>query len=473
MLLVHVHNTYALERGYIIHILMHDFLGLDTQLLIEERKDVLIEDAANKGRTLRIVDILFQTPENQWLTWDSLPKQPLPIWNIVNNCQHIPMVSNSIPVIYGCNPSQNGLTKSYIVDDKDGLYLGLDIFGSAFFMLTRYEEYVKPDRDQHCRFPASASLSWQEGFLERPIINEYIEILWYCIKTLWPNLERKKHFFKTILSYDVDIPFAQLDTNIAELIRSSGADILKRKSLALALQRANTWQAIKRGDYKQDQNYTFDRIMDISEKNSLKSAFYFKTGCTNPCYDYPYDIGHPYMRQLLRDIFQRGHEIGLHPSYGTYLSLEQIKAEFNKLRQVCDEEGIDQLTWGGRQHFLRWQVPTTWRNWAESGLNYDSTLAYAEQAGFRCGVCYEFQVFDLKQQKKLSLVERPLIIMDVSVTRNKDKWFLESDIFDYMNNLRQICRKYKGYFTLLWHNDNLDTAQMWEIFEGLAGGAYV
>jgi hypothetical protein len=450
---------------------MHDFLGLEIQLFIEERKDVLIE-GTNKGRTLRIADILFETPENQWLTRDSLPKQPLTIWNIVNNYRDIPMVSNRLPVIYGCTPFQNGLTKGCIADDEDGLYLGLDIFGSAFFMLTRYEEYVKPDRDQHCRFPAGASLAYQEGFLDRPIINEYMEILWCCIKNLWPNLERKKYSFKTMLNHDVDIPFSQFGTNIVQLIRSSGADILKRRSVVLALRRANAWKAIKRGDYKQDPNYTFDRIMDISEKNNLQSAFYFKTGCTNPCFDCPYDIDHPNMRQLIRDIYKRGHEIGFHPSYETYLDPEQTKAEFSKLRQICDEEDIQQCTWGGRQHFLRWQVPTSWRNWAEAGLNYDSTLTFPERAGFRCGICYEYPVFDFKHRQKLSLAERPLIIMDVSVTRNKDKKFSVYDTFDYMNNLRRICRQYNGDFTLLWHNDNLDSAQLWEIFEGLAGGAY-
>lgn len=276
-----------------------------------------------------------------------------------------------------------------------------------------------------------------------------------------------------MLSHDVDVPWAQVGTGMAQLIRSCGGDILKRKSPFRALQRARAWQAVKEGAYRQDQNYTFDRIMDISEKNSVKSAFYFMTGCTNPGYDHPYAIEHPYIRQLLRDIFQRGHEIGLHPSYDTYLSPEKTRAEFQKLRQVCTAEGIQQDTWGGRQHFLRWQVPTTWRNWAEAGLHYDSTLSYSDQAGFRCGICYEYPVYDLMQQQKLTLVERPLIVMDVSVTRNTDKQFTGKDIFDIINSLRQRCRKVNGDFTLLWHNDNLDTAQMWKIYEELAGGAYV
>lgn len=472
MLLIHVHNSYLPERRYIVNTIMHNFLGLDFQLIVEPRNDVLIEDnAVNTPRALHVADILFQTPEKKWLKPDSLPRQPLNRWNI-RNCPDL-LVVNQLPVIYGKKPSHNGLSPSYIAPVNNELHLGLDLFGSAFFMLTRYEEYVKPDRDRHGRFPARASLAGQEGFLERPIINEYIEIFWLCLKTLWPQLKRKKFFFQIMPSHDVDIPFAQLDASITQLIRSTCADIIKRKSALLACQRVGSWHTVKKGDYKQDQNYTFDRIMDICEKYGLKNAFYFKTGSTNSCYDYPYPIDHPYMRQLLREIFQRGHEIGLHPSYETYMNTYQITAEFNQLRQICEEEGIQQYGWGGRQHFLRWQVPLTWRSWAEAGLNYDSTLTYSEQAGFRCGICYEFPVFDLEKREELPLMERPLIIMDVSVTRNQDRWFTAADMFNHMHNLRQICRKYNGAFTLLWHNDNLYSAEMWEIFEGLAGGADV
>ena len=62
-------------------------------------------------------------------------------------------------------------------------------------MLTRYEEVVNNDPlrilDAHERFPATASIAYKENFLHRPVVNEYFEILWYCIKELVPHLEKK------------------------------------------------------------------------------------------------------------------------------------------------------------------------------------------------------------------------------------------------------------------------------------------
>jgi hypothetical protein len=40
----------------------------------------------------------------------------------------------------------------------------------------------------------------------------------------------------------------------------------------------------------------------------------------------------------------------------------------------------------------------------EAGIDYGSTLSYADHAGFRCGVCYEYPAFDIKKRKQLKLI---------------------------------------------------------------------
>ena len=55
---------------------------------------------------------------------------------------------------------------------------GVDVFGGAFLMLTRYEEVVVPTRDSYGRFPASASVAHREGFLGLPVVDVYVELRW-------------------------------------------------------------------------------------------------------------------------------------------------------------------------------------------------------------------------------------------------------------------------------------------------------
>jgi hypothetical protein len=51
---------------------------------------------------------------------------------------------------------------------------------------------------------------------------------------------------------------------------------------------------------------------------------------------------------------------------------------FARLQRVAEAAGVRQDEWGGRQHFLRWATPDTWRDWEAAGLSHDSTLAYSE-----------------------------------------------------------------------------------------------
>lgn len=360
---------------------------------------------------------------------------------------------------------EDPLPNSLVESGEDIVKINFDILGSIFYILTRAEEIANPTRDEHGRFLAKASHAYQNGYLHRPVVDEYIEILWACMKRLWPRLERKKREFRMILSHDVDVPFAEAFSSPSRVLRSFGGDILKRKDPQRAVNRIGNWIATRRGDFKRDTNYTFDRIMDISEKQGLQSAFYFKTACTNPEFDCHYSIDHPYVRQMLREIHERGHEIGFHPSYETYRDPVQTRKEFDKLLQVCEEEGIRQDAWGGRQHYLRWEAPTTWRNWAEAGLNYDSTLSYADCTGFRCGTCHEFPVFDLEKGQELPLIERPLVVMEGSLFGGKYMNLPHEEAFVHAKKLKDQCRKYSGAFTLLWHNSSFQSERDWEMYE--------
>src|SRR5690606_37053476 len=138
---------------------------------------------------------------------------------------------------------------------------------------------------------------------------------------------------------------------------------------------------------------TFDWLMSVSEKNNLTSAFYFICGRTDESKDALYEPDHPIIKKIMLEIYKRGHEVGLHPSYNSYNNPEQIKSEAQRLKKVCKELGIKQSQWGGRMHSLRWSHPTTLQAWNDAGMSYDSTLGYADQPGFRCGTCHDYTGF--------------------------------------------------------------------------------
>lgn len=64
----------------------------------------------------------------------------------------------------------------------------------------------------------------------------------------------------------------------------------------------------------------------------------------------------------------------VHPSYQASFDAEVWQQEFARL---CAATNGIPIT-GGRQHYLRFRAPDTWRMWEKAGLAYDSTLSYAD-----------------------------------------------------------------------------------------------
>jgi len=444
-LILRVPHNCINERRYIYDLLLKDFLGLSYEWVFEARNNIAITCTDDREIHLLMDDSFFQLPEEQWLRPESLPVQPLAFINFNDFGLGITL-ENATPIIYGINP----IGRPIIEINNDGMTLGVDVFGSAFFMLSRYEEAVKDNQDEHHRFPATASLAWQEGFLERPIVNEYLEILWTCLRKLWPGLQRKQRKSRFILSHDVDVPLATAFTKTSRILKSLAADIFLRKDIDLLLRRARGWCYALQGNFEHDVNNTFEMLMHISESLGIKSVFNFKTG-VNSEHDEYYNISHPWVHNLLYTIVSRGHEIGFHPSYNSFADISLLKMEWTRLLQVCEECGIHQPLWGGRQHYLQMQIPETWQMWEEIGLDYDSTLGFADRVGFRCGTCYEYPAYNVSKRNALNLKERPLIAMDRSLFEYMK--LPEEAITNRLVILKKTCDRYQGDFTLLWHNN--------------------
>jgi hypothetical protein len=465
MLLVKHPETYAPERRYIFDVILGEFLGLAWEGRTEPREDVEISVAEiSDGQRLTVADGLFRTPEHDWLSERSLPSRPLSSCTLDRATINPTLVDPVLPVIYG-HELANG---SHCTQTETGLALGVDIFGSVFFQLSRYEEIALQVRDEHDRFSAGAALAIGEGFVGRPLVNEYVEVLWAALVRLWPRLQRRRREFSERLSHDVDWPLHRAGSPL-RIAKTVIGDLLYRRDAGLALTRLQGALANVRGDPANDPYNTFDLIMDLSERRGLRSAFYFMAGKTDARFDGTYSLEDPWIRGLMGRIHKRGHELGLHPSYGSFRDASIISAEHLALVRTCQRLDIEQAEWGGRQHFLRWENPATWRAWEQAGLAYDSSLGFSQHRGFRCGTCFEYPVFDLVARKRLRLRERPLVVMDIALLTHTVA--SEDEKLAEIEALRSRCRLFGGEFTMLWHNSRLTSRRAKSLYTAALAGA--
>ena len=147
-------NNNVEERKYIISVLFKDFLHTEppqievadtdcTTLLYDDKKIVFRDHFWNAHpEPLSYLDIR-NLPEPRFIKSKTYHDGIEDIPTIYDNKYEIPIVLGNkeyeIPVLYGndkCKIEHDGPTNT--------ITCGIDIWASAFFMLTRWEEYVNP-----------------------------------------------------------------------------------------------------------------------------------------------------------------------------------------------------------------------------------------------------------------------------------------------------------------------------------------
>lgn len=425
------------EKTYCFQVLLGEMLGLDYTLRVREGASHYVLRLPN-GAALEVEDHFFGRfraggDAPTYLQMGALPTD-------VRSVEAPFPGLGDIALLYG-NPRFSF--------DNQQIVCGVDLFAATFFMLSRWEEHVRPERDQHGRFPAAASTALRHGFLDRPVVDEWAALLGRMLERLGYRWQRPRRQYALDFSCDVDHP------------RLWWSPWGRLRSLAGSLRRERPGQALaywlKNHVFQARDPYdVFDDWMGRLERAGWRGQFNFlgERAADSDCY---YPLGHPFVQDLVQKIAQRGHVVGFHPSYEAHEDAGQFGRELESLRR-CLPAPVQ----SGRQHYLRFSAPDTWRRWAEAGLLEDGTLGYAEAEGFRCGMCRDFPVFDFLRRETLPLRERPLVAMDVTLAHYQG-YDPETGLARLLALQAQV-QKHAGSFSLLWHNSSWNSPE-WQAWQ--------
>ncbi|MCS6982512.1 MAG: polysaccharide deacetylase family protein [Flavobacteriales bacterium] len=428
------------EREYILEVFFRHYLGLSyTVEYLPEGSEPCWIIRMDDGPEIVVEDHFFsRIPQGR----DYREASRIPTTVVRAKLPMTP--EEDIPVVYG---------RPFLEVGAPSVRCGVDIFSSAFFMLSRWEETVLPDRDDYQRFPGSSSVAYKQGFLLRPIVNEYLELLKNMLRSVAPAIQFKKHTFQQRVSCDVDL------LRYNHLRKIAGAIIKYRsfKKLKKSLENLRRWKN------PLEENMFF--IAKLNEGLGQRVEFNIIPLSTGP-HDEPINYRSASKRKLLSQLAERGHLIGFHPGFNTSDNPELFAQSVARYRQILENIHYPFSDVGGRQHFLKWSHEITPQLWEAHGFSYDSTLGYADRAGFRCGTCWPFPVFDIFRKKTLRLMEVPLIVMEYTVIKYENLEY-SAEALSRFFYLKSVTKKYDGVFTFLWHNSHFETEKDFEFYEAI------
>lgn len=365
---------------------------------------------------------------NSYGTPESLPKLPL-------------SEIDGVPLLFG---------EPVVERRGDVLVVKADIIASAYFLLTRYEEWIRHDvRDEHGRFPGKQSLPYRAGFIDRPVVDEYAALLRKWAGQVGVNLPEPKRKFSALLTHDVDT--LGIRPRPLQPLRSIASGLLGRQPWRRALRNAAAAAGFARDPYDNiEEVVRLDRrLADQCAGNECRSFYFFMAGGSSQ-FDGGYDIRGSKVRKALQCVRTSGADVGLHTSYEAGGRPKLITGEHATLEEVA-EVSISK----NRHHFLTWRELEDGHELAAAGITWDSTLGYADVAGFRLGVCRPIPLFDPARRCLLGIEEHPLIVMDCTLSNDNYMNLDEEAAFDYVCRLADATSRHQGEFVILWHNQVL------------------
>jgi len=211
----------------------------------------------------------------------------------------------------------------------------------------------------------------------------------------------------------------------------------------------------------QDPFHTYERWMEIEDRYGAKSTFFFMAGNTKNRHrtDHAYKLtdsvefqGQPMsVQDMINILNDNGFEIGLHPTWYTYNDPDQLVNQKNKLEDVINEE-----VRSVRQHNLHYDIQQTPKAHSQAGFDFDSTIGFNNNVGFRYGTSHPWKLYDLEDETPLNVIEIPLIAQDVTLFRNRDLNLNKEIALEYMDMLSSRVKQVGGVFTLSWHPNTIE-----------------
>ena len=316
-----------------------------------------------------------------------------------------------------------------------------DVFEIVFYLLTRVDEYLFPELDEHGRIETDSFVQHQWGGLNCAYI-DHLRSAWLERMGIHDTFESTHE-----LTIDVDSAYAFLHKGLKRTLGGITKDVLRGDGRNLK-ERLQTLLRIR-----DDRFDTYCYVFSKAETNGWPCTFFFLLA------DFGHqNIGLPHRSIGLHELIRKtaAHaSIGIHPGYHDWVdSKELTNIEIQRLAGIMESPVLF-----SRQHFLRMQVPATYRNLESLDIQRDYTMGMAKEVGYRAGTSRMFRWYDYQQDRMTHLEVVPFWGMDSAMKRHKG-WSTDQAKEEIASAKKHIAGK--GDWRMVWHNETRSDEREWK-----------
>jgi hypothetical protein len=321
-----------------------------------------------------------------------------------------------------------------------------DLFSGIFYLVSRYEEYLSEQTDEHGRFSYEESLAYRHGFLDKPLVD------------LW--IERFKQVFT---HYNPGYEFPQVRFRFRPLLSVSISHLFKHKGIVriaggildnfFRFQFKNLYdRLLYLFTDKRDPFDTFYKIIALKKQYNVSLVTFFLIGDYSG-FDHNVSINRPAFRKLIKtmsDYSNIGLMISYHHAFDENDILKDRKALEDLIHKPVDKSHF---------HYYRQRMPHSYRMLSKLEFKEDFSCGYPKQPGYRASTAYPFPFYDLEEEEPTGLIIHPVVVTDYHL--NFILEYSPEQALAYLTETGRQIRRTGGYFQPLFHNSVLSEFEVW------------
>jgi len=313
--------------------------------------------------------------------------------------------------------------------------LPFDLLGAAFWLLSRYEEYLPHKTDNFNRFHYSSSLAYQYDFIQLPLVNLWLAALKGLLIKKFPALSFKERAYNFLSSVDIDNAYKYKYKGLVRTI----AGFISDRSFHNIKQRFNIIF-----NNKTDPFDCYDFLISAHREKNISAIYFFLLGDYGDN-DKNHSSSNLNFQSLIKHLADYS-MVGIHPSFGSKNNLQQLRVEASRLNNITHKSITK-----SRQHFSILKFPITYRDLLQAGILADYSLGYTNFNGFRASYCYPFYWYSLDIESQSALLLHPFVITENTVAHDAERE--NRSFIETARPFIDEVKKYRGQLISIFHND--------------------
>jgi hypothetical protein len=334
----------------------------------------------------------------------------------------------SIPFIMNSSDKESIFTHSV----ENNITLNFDLISSACYLMSGSQELENTNRDQYGRFQYEESIQKKLNIVGVPVVNYYFEILKEAIEIVTNSKIKNNRKFSATVTHDIDEVMSGWKHRVRTELNNKNYFSAFVHGLSQPINPFFPWKnLIELSDFNLKKNVpsTFFLLPRNNKVDTIKNA--------------DYDLSNPYIQKSISHFEKNKHEIGIHGSFKTHDSKQELEK---------DIQSINKKVKGNRFHFLHFLIQESSEVIEENSLEFDSTLGFQEEIGFRNSICTPFKLYNFKEGRSFNFIEVPLNIMDCSLEFSHYMNLTTKESLAAIKSLTQEIQKFNGNICINWHN---------------------